>query len=51
MDHEQVKVTKEVQGANHTEDEAQRTQATINEIKAAVEARKAAKAAKEEKKD
>lgn len=49
MDHKQVKVTQEVQGTNHTEDEAQRTQATINELKAAVEARKAAKAAKEKK--
>lgn len=48
-DHKQVKVTDEVQNQSHTEDEAQRTQATINELKAANAARRAAQAA--EKKD
>lgn len=49
MSDKKVKVTNEVQGQNHTQEEAERTQQTINNLKAALEARKAAKAA--EKKD
>jgi hypothetical protein len=47
MSDKKVEITSEVQNPNHTEDEARRTQETINELKAALAARKAAKAAKQ----
>lgn len=48
MDRKKVEVTEEVQGKNHTPDEAERTQETINALKADIAARKAAKAAKKD---
>jgi hypothetical protein len=47
-DYKNVEVTDDVKGKNHTENEAKRTQQNINDLRAEVEARKAAKAAKAE---